>query len=188
MDTIVLQAMAKWPHVPAVFDWLSLDRRGRYRLDSRPIYHHNMLAFIARNYAADENGRWFFQNGPQRVYVTLSYTPWIVQLSAKGHLETHAGQPIAPLKRRFIDEDGNLLLQFADSQIGLADDRDLLHLSSALVTASGCIADTDDLAGFIAEAPGYRLYGRKHPSQSVASTAAKSLRVSALSPIRNPIY
>jgi hypothetical protein len=31
--------------------------------------------FIQRNYDHDAQGQWFFQNGPQRVYVELEATP-----------------------------------------------------------------------------------------------------------------
>ena len=30
MDEDVLRAMTRWPDVPAVYGWLSLDRRGRW--------------------------------------------------------------------------------------------------------------------------------------------------------------
>ena len=149
MDPIVLQAMAKWPHVPAVFDWLALDRRGRWQIHGKPIYHTNMIDFIARNYTVDAHGRWFFQNGPQRVYVNLAYTPWIVRLTIERHLETHTGRRIDYQSAAFIDENGNLLLQFANQQIGQVDDRDLLQLSNALVTSSGSIADEDHLGDFL---------------------------------------
>jgi hypothetical protein len=29
MDPIVIQAMTKWPNVPAVYGWLQFERRGR---------------------------------------------------------------------------------------------------------------------------------------------------------------
>ena len=32
MDDIVLQAMVKWPKVPACYGWLGLDARGRWYL------------------------------------------------------------------------------------------------------------------------------------------------------------
>ena len=32
MDETVIRAMAKWPDVPAVWGWLSLDRRGVWKL------------------------------------------------------------------------------------------------------------------------------------------------------------
>jgi hypothetical protein len=91
MDDIVRQALAKWPDVPACYGWLLLDRRGNWRMRDdavqrehglgAPIRHAALNAFIVRNYDADANGQWYFQNGPQRVYVELEYTPWVVRLS-----------------------------------------------------------------------------------------------------------
>ncbi len=188
MDPIVLQAMAKWPNVPAVFDWLSLDRRGRWQLHGKAVHHPSMRAFIARNYAADEHGRWFFQNGPQRVFVTLAYTPWIVQLCAEGRLETHTGQRINHPSAAFLDEGGHLLLQFADRQIGQVDDRDLLQLSNALVTASGRIADTDDWTGFLNGTAELSFIWDGTTLKVATISSCQVLRGSVLSLIRNPIY
>jgi Protein of unknown function (DUF2946) len=90
MDDIVRQALAKWPDVPACHGWLLLDRRGNWRMRDEavqseqglgtPIRHAALNAFIVRNYDVDESGQWYFQNGPQRVYVELEYTPWVVRL------------------------------------------------------------------------------------------------------------
>src|SRR6478752_443039 len=92
MDEIVKQALAKWPNVPHCTGWLLLDRRGQWRMRDdaaqaagelgTPIRHEALLGFINRNYESDADGQWFFQNGPQRVYVELAYTPWIVRLHA----------------------------------------------------------------------------------------------------------
>jgi len=46
-----------------------------------PVRHAALIGFINRNYECDESGQWFFQNGPQRVYVELAYTPWVVRLA-----------------------------------------------------------------------------------------------------------
>jgi hypothetical protein len=80
----------KWPNVPDCYGWLALDRRGQWRmrdeftqlnnLPGQVIEHTALKEFIARNYACDELGRYFFQNGPQRVYITLDATPWIVRI------------------------------------------------------------------------------------------------------------
>jgi hypothetical protein len=80
----------KWPNVPDCFGWLALDRRGQWRmrdeftqqhnLPGQAIQHAALNEFIARNYACDELGRYFFQNGPQRVFITLDATPWIVRI------------------------------------------------------------------------------------------------------------
>ena len=41
------------------------------------LRHEKLIEFIHRNYEHDAQGQWFFQNGPQRVYVELQATPWI---------------------------------------------------------------------------------------------------------------
>jgi hypothetical protein len=41
------------------------------------LKHDKLIDFIQRNYESDASGQWFFQNGPQRVYVELQATPWV---------------------------------------------------------------------------------------------------------------
>ncbi|MEC3765794.1 DUF2946 family protein [Cupriavidus sp. SS-3] len=118
MDDIVRQAMARWPNVPNAYGWLTLDRRGQWRLRNEyaqqhglsgdPIRHEALIGFIERNYQCDERGCWYFQNGPQRVFVTLDYAPWIVRLH-QGALQTTTGQPFT-LQACFADEHGNVVL------------------------------------------------------------------------------
>ncbi|VVE88707.1 DUF2946 family protein [Pandoraea bronchicola] len=126
MDEIVRQAMAKWPNVPHCYGWLSLDRRGQWRMRDEaaqaagtsgdPIRHAALLAFIARNYASDDAGRWYFQNGPQRVYVSLAYAPFVVRLTWDASANDGRGAPVLTdqLGRVFVpqacllDEDGNV--------------------------------------------------------------------------------
>ncbi|SOY54779.1 DUF2946 family protein [Cupriavidus taiwanensis] len=128
MDDIVRQAMARWPNVPNVYGWLTLDRRGQWRLRNEyaqqhglsgdPIRHEALIGFIERNYQCDERGCWYFQNGPQRVFVALGYAPWIVRLH-QGALQTTTGQPFT-LQACFADEHGNVVL--AGSVAGMAAD------------------------------------------------------------------
>ncbi|WP_269459885.1 DUF2946 family protein [Polynucleobacter necessarius] len=76
--------------MPNCFGWLALDRRGQWRmrdeftqqnhLPGQVIQHIALNHFIARNYACDELGRCFFQNGPQRVFITLDATPWVSRI------------------------------------------------------------------------------------------------------------
>ena len=59
MDASVQDAIARWPDVPAVFGWLSLDPRGRWRLHPQgqaahggageSITNTQILGFINRN-------------------------------------------------------------------------------------------------------------------------------------------
>jgi len=109
MDKQVLKAMAKWPSVPALFGWLKLDRRGRWLLQGESIGRPQLTEFIARNYNVDEQGRWFFQNGPQRVFVSLEYMPLV--LRAQGDvLSTQTGQVLARPRAAYLDEHGALLV------------------------------------------------------------------------------
>jgi hypothetical protein len=130
MDEIVKAALKKWPNVPHCHGWLALDARGHwYMRDERiqragpfpqikgsRIEHDKLLAFIHRNYANDEAGSWFFQNGPQRVYVELEAAPlvWRVAAQAGWPLQAHTGAP-AQFRSAWLDEIGRL---FVDSDIG----------------------------------------------------------------------
>jgi hypothetical protein len=122
MDDIVVRSLAKWPNVPAVYGWLELDRRGNWRIKGERIGNAAVREFIARNYAHDESGRWFFQNGPQRVYVTLAYTPFVLHYEGEA-LFDHCGAPVTALET-WLDDEGSVLIR-AEQGVGLLDDRDL---------------------------------------------------------------
>jgi len=130
MDEIVLRSMLKWPDVPAVYGWLSLDRRGNWMIKTvagrfERIAHAAVREFIGRNYASDPEGRWYFQNGPQRVFVALDYTPWVYRLDDAGQgLLAHTGAVPYSLEAVFLDDAGALLLK-TEIGIGVLLDRDL---------------------------------------------------------------
>ena len=138
MDPIVIRAMAKWPAVPNVYGWLSLGRRGTWMIKGDRIANAGVTAFIGRNYAADEQGRWFFQNGPQRVFVTLEYTPFVVNTAgdASTALETHIGQSIGKVSGAWVDETGSLLLRWGTG-LGVLNDRDLARISGLFTDLHG---------------------------------------------------
>ena len=123
-DDQVLRAMDKWPNVPHCFGWLSLGVRGEWRIQGDVIRHARAQAFLSRHYRADEQGRWYVQNGPQRVFVALDYTPWIYRSQPDASFTTHTGIATRELVAVYLDDDGNLLLHTALG-IGLLDDRDL---------------------------------------------------------------
>ncbi|MDI9332624.1 MAG: DUF2946 family protein [Alphaproteobacteria bacterium] len=138
MDDIVRQAMAKWPNVPHCYGWLGLDARGDWYMrddatqaagpfpqaKGSRLQHDKLIAFIARNYAPDEQGRWFFQNGPQRVFVDLEDTPLIARIGPDLCVYTHTGQTWAP-DRAWVDEAG--LLYLADtSQVARVHTQDMM--------------------------------------------------------------
>ena len=122
MDEQVLRSLIKWPNVPHCFGWLALDRRGQWRmrdefaqanqLAGSAIQHAALNEFISRNYACDSLGRYFFQNGPQRDFITLDATPWIARIipSESGpQLLTQCGTQIKP-QGALSDEKGNIYI------------------------------------------------------------------------------
>lgn len=128
MDDIVRQAIAKWPNVPHCFGWLGLDARGNwYMRDDRTqhagpfpaskgslLTHEKLIDFIQRNYECDGEGQWFFQNGPQRVYVELEAAPLVFRLGDERMVTSHTGRP-ARVQRVVLDDLGRL---FLDTDIG----------------------------------------------------------------------
>ena len=145
--------MARWPDVPAVWGWLSLDRRGAWKLRGEAIPNRAVVEFIARNYASDRHGRWFFQNGPQRVFVDLAYTPWIYSLDGRGALVTHTGRDCGAIGSAWLDEAGTMIL-LGEPGPGIVDDRDLPALSDRLVDEYGNSVEDELVATFIASRPG----------------------------------
>ena len=79
------------------------------------IKHAALNEYISRNYAHDDLGRYFFQNGPQRVFITLDATPWIARFIPSGHsadhlkLLTQSGASIEP-QGALSDELGNIYI------------------------------------------------------------------------------
>ncbi|MBA2963048.1 MULTISPECIES: DUF2946 family protein [Ramlibacter] len=148
MDDIVRQAMAKWPNVPHCFGWLGLDARGNwYMRDDRTqaagpfpqargslLRHEKLVDFIHRNYERDDDGCWFFQNGPQRVYVELEAAPFVLRLSGDGTLTTHTGRTVA-CRTCLLDDHGRLFVD-TESGLGLLHTLDM-HVAADLVESGG---------------------------------------------------
>ncbi len=148
MDDVVIRSMVKWPDVPDVYGWLQLDRRGGWRIRAgssgaaprfEPIGNFALRDFIARNYSADTRGCWFFQNGPQRVFVALAYAPFAFRLE-NGILVDHCGRVLGRPDGAWLDEEGSLILAAAD-KVGLLDDRDLNMLAETLENRIICIGE-----------------------------------------------
>ncbi len=138
MDDTVLAALAKWPGVPAVYGWLGLSARGDWRLQGQPIGNIALRDFIGRNYAGDERGRWYFQNGPQRVYVALEATPWIWRVAEVEHirqLHAHTGVRVTRLRGAWLDECGRAYL-LTECGFGLLDSRDTAPFLDAAAAGS----------------------------------------------------
>ena len=145
MDQSVLDAQIRWPDVPAAYGWLSLSARGEWRLHplgdahagglGQGISNVQILSFIGRNYASEPNGEWFFQNGPQRVYVRLDAAPFVLRLDPTlGALVSHNEQTVQSVTQWLLDDEGQL---YAKTNLGPArvDDRDLGLLANRLLTS-----------------------------------------------------
>jgi hypothetical protein len=137
MDDIVKQALAKWPNVPHCYGWLGLDARGNwYMRDDRTqasgvfpdskgslLRHDKLIDFIQRNYDHDGDGQWFFQNGPQRVYVELEIAPFVWRVMDDFSVAAHTGTPVEP-SACLLDESGKLYL-VAPMGLGLVHTQDV---------------------------------------------------------------
>jgi hypothetical protein len=145
MDEIVEAALKKWPNVPHCHGWLALDVRGDWymrderiqaagpfpRVKGSRIQHDKLRGFIHRNYAADERGCWFFQNGPQRVYVQLEAAPWVWRLgAADGSIVSHTGRA-AQFESAWLDEHGRLFLA-TDIGLGIVHTLDMETAADAV--------------------------------------------------------
>ena len=206
LDEDVRRAMARWPSVPAMHGWLRLTRRGRWMLIDRgrpgfdealhgqgsEITSPPIVDFIGRNYLCDEAGHWYWQNGPQRVFVDLDLAPLYFRVmtgatdAVATGLITHTGYPVSRIDRVALDAQGNLWLD-TDLGPGCIDDRDLAQLEisldpdSAAPRASAMDRDADavDLEAqavdFDAQMSQLRLLG-DHPVERLDQSPAVCFR------------
>jgi hypothetical protein len=94
------------------------------------LQHAKLIDFIGRNYAATDAGCWYFQNGPQRVFVELERTPWIWRISPDGSVRSHCGNP-ATVAAAYVDEEGYAYLQ-TDVGFGLVHTQDVALAAQAI--------------------------------------------------------
>ncbi len=148
MDDIVKQALLKWPNVPACYGWLGLDARGNWFMrDERTqalgpfagggaaskgsmLKHDKLIDFIGRNYQSDDRGQWFFQNGPQCVYVELEATPLIWRVHQDLSVQDHCGRPASVL-HCLLDELGRVYLETSIG-FGLVHSLDMGYVADAV--------------------------------------------------------
>jgi hypothetical protein len=158
MDDIVKQALKKWPNVPHCYGWLALDARGDwYMRDDRVqaagpfpkikgsrILHEKLREFIERNYLVDDAGCWFFQNGPQRVYVELEAAPWVWRLEAvpgaTPRITSHTGLA-AVFESAWLDERDRLFLA-TDLGLGIVHTLDMEAAAGAVESAAWSLNPT----------------------------------------------
>jgi len=144
MDDLVQQAMRKWPNVPACLGWLGLDDRGDWYMRDDAVQalgpfpqtkgsklaHTKLIAFIQRNYMHDVHGQWYFQNGPQRVFVELSSAPFVwriqddLRVTDGAEIEQHVHHCV-------LDEEGRVYLA-TDQGLGLVHSQDVLQAARSL--------------------------------------------------------
>jgi hypothetical protein len=186
MDDIVKQAIAKWPNVPDCYGWLGLDARGDWYLrddqaqalgpfaggtaasKGSVLRHVQLLAFIHRNYACDARGCWFFQNGPQRVYVELEAAPWVWRLSPDLSIASQGGHA-ARFVQCLVDEQGRV---YAETDLGLG----LVHsLDVELVATAIERGDWVETAVMAADLP--QRYGFVRSPQALAAAGAPGARI-----------
>ena len=158
MDDMVKQALARWPDVPDCTGWLALDARGRWRIGEAkagprmPITHAPMIAFINRNYASAGRS-WVFQNGPQRVFVELEYTPFVWRLHPRAAdswaLMAHTGASLTP-SSVWLDDEGRFLVQARSESgeplIGVVHDHDTALVLDLLRDDAGQALDDEAIA------------------------------------------
>jgi hypothetical protein len=159
MDKSVAQSLKKWPDVPHCYGWLALDARGNWRMRDQAaqdadlpgdrIFHAALIGFINRNYDRDAQGRWYFQNGPQRVYVNLEAAPYIARTDPQQGFSLHTGAALERIDAAWLSDAGQLLLGFADARgrcVAALDDRDLAQCLSALHIAGAPAEDAQLMA------------------------------------------
>lgn len=196
MDDIVKKAMAKWPDVPHCYGWLALDARGNWRMRDERAQHLDLagdkvvqvalLGFINRNYLCDERGCWYFQNGPQRVFVNLEATPFIARTDPAHGLVLHTGEPVASIARAWMTDNGELIVESA-GKIAQVDDRDVAQLMATL-DIDGALASDEALMGWLGGGTGQltlRYKGHAAPVERIAredvATRMRFVRMPALS-------
>lgn len=144
-DKRVIRALEKWPNVPACYGWLSLNRRGRWLIQGQAISHIRAIEFLGRNYASDERGQWFVQNGPQRAYCALDYTPWVYHFDGLDQIFTHTENQAWEMRGVVVDDAGNILIE-TEHGIGLLEDRDLARFIELLELQADDTAANDGIA------------------------------------------
>lgn len=154
MDKSVIAAMARWPDVPAVYGWLSLNQQGQWRIHTQgdaistpestgsAITSPQILQFIHRNYSHDAQGQWYFQNGPQCVYVRLDAAPFIFHTTGAKQadgtlcLQSHNQHYVSHIFAWWLDDAGWLYVQ-TNLGPGLISGRDLEAVLQSLLTTTG---------------------------------------------------
>ena len=141
-------SLPPWPQVPACYGWLSLDARGNWRLKDETITHPGLIAFLNAQYTSSEEGCWFVNNGPQRVYVRLDSAPWVLRLQPDGRFVRQSGKVATIEGPLYLDVEGRVFVRTSAGPASL-DDRDLAMLINELRNAANLPADDASLAALL---------------------------------------
>ena len=164
MDDVVRQAMTKWPNVPDCYGWLGLDARGHWYMrddgaqaqgsftsglpgaKGSLLQHQKLIDFIHRNYAADAQGQWYFQNGPQRVYVELEVTPWVWRIDSNFCVRAQTG--VATQCLRCLSDESGCVYLLTPLGLGLVHSWDVITAAQAIDAGQWTLqsAHADELA------------------------------------------
>lgn len=165
-------ALPHWPDVPDCFGWLSLDRRGQWRLKDEKITHPGLIAYLNANYTQDGHGNWLVNNGPQRVFVELECAPLVLRLLPDGTLRAHTGAIVQATGEVCITDAGDCLIETSAGP-GLLDDRDLATFVDGLRGGDGESADEDRVAALIAGEAAQPLFWQRLPVTAIGGDAAE---------------
>jgi hypothetical protein len=128
-----------------------------------------LVGFIARNYGRDDGGNWYFQNGPQRVYVALETTPFVARTDPAHGFVLHTGAPLQHIDGACMTEAGELILQAGDV-VAQLDDRDVAQALAALESDGKPLGDEALVAWLEGGAPAavaLKLSGSSVPLQRI---------------------
>ncbi|MBV8123342.1 MAG: DUF2946 family protein, partial [Paucibacter sp.] len=127
-------------------NWRMRDERAQhFGLPSDKLTHPALVGFINRNYGCDERGCWYFQNGPQRVYLELDAAPFIVRTDpAQGWL-LQTGEALGEIEEAVMTEAGELVLR-SGGRVAQLDDRDAAQALTLLEMNGRPVADEELLA------------------------------------------
>ena len=115
------------------------------------LRHEKLIDFIHRNYEADALGRWYFQNGPQRVYIELEATPHIWRIGDDLTVSSHTGT-WTEVNKCLVDENGKVYLH-TTLGLGLVHTLDVPRAAQAIESALWSLEET--VAGDLPAQYGY---------------------------------
>ena len=120
------------------FGWLKLDGRGSWWIKNKRIENPKLISFINSNYFSDDDGRYYFQNGNQRVFVSLAVAPYILRFSEKeiGRLISHNGLLISKICEIWLNADNRIFFN-CENVVGVLDDRETFEFYDMLTDNRG---------------------------------------------------